>query len=145
MQPIWVSRTDTHGERLPRQAPGPPRPLPLWRRRSLPGPDNVSDLDDAVLIVEFVRSTTVCREGYMEIITVRDLRLRRGDIWRRLKDRKPRVLTSNGRPVALMIGVDDNEDIEATLRALRHAYSNPSLASSALWWRGSSQRDSNRR
>jgi len=67
------------------------------------------------------RRTIVFREGYMEIITVRDLRLRPGDIWRRLKDRRELVLTSNGRPVALMIGVAGDEDIDATLRAVRRA------------------------
>lgn len=57
----------------------------------------------------------------MEIITVRDLRLRPGEIWRRLKDRTEFVLTANGRPVAVMIGLDESEDIEGALRDIRRA------------------------
>jgi|YNPNPStandDraft_1061719.scaffolds.fasta_scaffold24968_7 prevent-host-death family protein len=56
----------------------------------------------------------------MEFITVRDLRLRPGEVWRKLRERGELVLTSNGRPVAVITGVNEGE-LEQTLAALRRA------------------------
>lgn len=56
----------------------------------------------------------------MEFITVRDLRLRPGEVWRKLREVGELVLTSNGRPVAVISGVQEGE-LEQTLSALRRA------------------------
>ena len=54
----------------------------------------------------------------MKFVTVRDLRLRPRDLWDKLKAEHEVVLTSNGRPVAVIAGVDE-DSFEATVAALR--------------------------
>lgn len=54
----------------------------------------------------------------MDFVTVRDLRIRPADVWRRLREKRDLVVTSNGRPIAIMVEVGDGEDVEATLVAL---------------------------
>lgn len=56
----------------------------------------------------------------MEFVSVRDMRLRPGQVWRRLGKGGEIVVTSNGRPVAVMTGVTA-AGVEDTLRALRLA------------------------
>lgn len=54
----------------------------------------------------------------MKFITVRDLRARSAQIWEQLSKEQNMVITSNGRPLALLTSV--NEDtLEDTLAALR--------------------------
>ncbi len=43
-----------------------------------------------------------------------------GPVWKRLEEGGELVVTSRGRPVALLLGVS-GEDVEDTLRALRRA------------------------
>ncbi|MGB9792842.1 MAG: type II toxin-antitoxin system Phd/YefM family antitoxin [Thermacetogeniaceae bacterium] len=54
----------------------------------------------------------------MRFITVRDLRLRGKEIWEALRAGEEAVLTHNGSPVALLIGVQENR-LEDTLRLIR--------------------------
>ncbi len=56
----------------------------------------------------------------MGYVTVRDLRLRPGEVWQKLREQGQLVLTNNGRPVAIIAEVAE-EDVEATLAALRRA------------------------
>jgi len=56
----------------------------------------------------------------MEFITVRDLRVRPGQIWERLGQQQDLIITSNGRPIALLTQVSE-DDVEETLVALRRA------------------------
>ena len=56
----------------------------------------------------------------MEFVSVRDMRLRPGEVWAQLKNKRELVLTCNGRPKAIMISVE-NEDIEKVLKAVRLA------------------------
>jgi prevent-host-death family protein len=56
----------------------------------------------------------------MRFITVRDLRLKPGEIWKLTKQEKEIVITSKGRPVALLTGVDA-ESLEEELEILRRA------------------------
>jgi prevent-host-death family protein len=56
----------------------------------------------------------------MEFITVRDLRLRPAEVWDKLRQQHEIILTSNGRPVAVIAGVGEG-DVEETLIALRRA------------------------
>ena len=54
----------------------------------------------------------------MKFVTVRDLRLKPRELWEKLKTEHEVVLTTNGRPVAIMAGVDE-DSFEATVSALR--------------------------
>ncbi len=54
----------------------------------------------------------------MRFITVRDLRLRGRDVWRTLREGEEAVLTINGSPVAVLIGVREGE-VEETLGVVR--------------------------
>ncbi|QLQ06157.1 MAG: type II toxin-antitoxin system prevent-host-death family antitoxin [Anaerolineae bacterium] len=56
----------------------------------------------------------------MEFVTIRDLRLKPGDVWGRLRQQRELILTSNGRPVAVIVGVEEG-DLEETVAALRRA------------------------
>ena len=56
----------------------------------------------------------------MEFVTIRDLRLKPGAVWDKLRQQREVILTSNGRPVAVIAGVGEN-DVEETVAALRRA------------------------
>jgi hypothetical protein len=56
----------------------------------------------------------------MKFVTVRDLRLTPGKVWALAKQEKRIVLTANGRPMAILTGVDEDslkEDLDAIERA----------------------------
>jgi len=60
----------------------------------------------------------------MKFVSVRDLRLRPSEIWKTAKHERELVLTSNGRPVAILTGVDEDNfeeqlDVIHRARALR--------------------------
>ena len=54
----------------------------------------------------------------MKFVTVRDLRGRSAKVWKDLKTEKDLVLTSNGKPMAIITGVEE-DSLESTLAALR--------------------------
>lgn len=56
----------------------------------------------------------------MRFVTVRELRSRSAEIWRRLADEQDMVITSNGKPVAILSAVSP-DDLEESLSALRRA------------------------
>ncbi|MBX6378038.1 MAG: prevent-host-death protein [Clostridia bacterium] len=56
----------------------------------------------------------------MRFLTVRDLRLHGREIWQALREGEEAVITVNGSPVALLIGVREDR-LEETLRAVRQA------------------------
>ena len=56
----------------------------------------------------------------MKFISVRDLRLKPGKVWQMAKEEKDLVLTVNGRPVAILTGVDE-DSFETELEAIRRA------------------------
>ena len=56
----------------------------------------------------------------MRFISIRDLRIRPGEVWRKLEKDHDLVLTSNGKPIAVLTDVDE-EDLEQTLNAIRSA------------------------
>ena len=56
----------------------------------------------------------------MEFVTIRDLRLKPGDVWDKLRKQREIILTSNGRPVAVIADVRE-DDVEETVAALRRA------------------------
>ena len=56
----------------------------------------------------------------MRFVTVRDLRLRGREIWKALSTGEEAVLTHNGSPVALLVGVESDR-LEETVRLVRLA------------------------
>ena len=56
----------------------------------------------------------------MRFVTVRELRSRSAEVWQRLADEGEVVLTSNGKPVAILSAVSQ-ENLEESLAAFRRA------------------------
>ena len=56
----------------------------------------------------------------MKFITVRDFRIRPGSVWESLEKHNEVVITSNGKPIALLTGVNDI-NFDETLKAIRRA------------------------
>ena len=56
----------------------------------------------------------------MKFVTVRDLRGRPTKVWKDLKTEKDLVLTSNGKPMAILTSIDEST-LEDRLAALRRA------------------------
>ena len=57
-------------------------------------------------------------EAKMKFVSVRELRLKPGEIWKRLQTERDLIITSNGKPIALLTGLSE-ETLEKTLTALR--------------------------
>lgn len=56
----------------------------------------------------------------MKFVTVRDFRIKPGTVWSNLEKKEEVVITSNGKPIALLTGVNDI-NFDETVRALRRA------------------------
>lgn len=56
----------------------------------------------------------------MKFISVRDFRIRPGDVWKQLKVYKDIIITSNGKPIAILNPVEDS-NLEGSITALRRA------------------------
>lgn len=56
----------------------------------------------------------------MKFVSVRDLRGRPGQVWKKLAEERDLVLTSNGKPIALLSPVTE-ESFERDLATLRRA------------------------
>jgi len=54
----------------------------------------------------------------LRFISVRDLRMRTGAIWEQLQKEGEMVITSNGKPVAVLSGIKE-ENLEEYLRVMR--------------------------
>jgi antitoxin (DNA-binding transcriptional repressor) of toxin-antitoxin stability system len=54
----------------------------------------------------------------MKFVSVRDLRGKSADIWRELPGEREMVITSNGRPVAILAAVNES-NLEESLSAFR--------------------------
>ena len=54
----------------------------------------------------------------MKFVTIRDLRGRSAKVWKDLKTEKDLILTSNGKPIAILTGIDEStlEDRLASIR-----------------------------
>lgn len=55
----------------------------------------------------------------MKIIPSRELRINPGQVWKQLDREEPIVITSNGKPVALLCSTD-SESLEETFEQWRH-------------------------
>ena len=56
----------------------------------------------------------------MKFISVRDFRIRPGDVWKQLKVYRDIIITSNGKPIAILNPVEDS-NLERSITALRRA------------------------
>ncbi len=56
----------------------------------------------------------------MKFVSVRDFRLKPGQVWERLGREGEMIVTSNGRPIALLIPVNE-DNFEQTVAALRRS------------------------
>lgn len=56
----------------------------------------------------------------MKFVSVRDFRLKSGEVWKAAKQEKDIVVTSSGRPIAILTGVDEDtfeEELDIIQRA----------------------------
>ena len=56
----------------------------------------------------------------MRFVSVRELRSQSASVWKALSEEKDLVITSNGKPIALLSAIVE-EDLEAALGAVRRA------------------------
>jgi len=56
----------------------------------------------------------------MRFVSVRDLRGKSGEVWKDLPSEREMVITSNGRPVAILAAVNES-NLEESLSAFRQA------------------------
>ena len=56
----------------------------------------------------------------MKFLSVRDLKTKSSQVWKDLPDQKDMVITSNGRPIAILSSVNEN-NMEQVLSAFRQA------------------------
>jgi prevent-host-death family protein len=54
----------------------------------------------------------------MKFVSSRELRINPGSVWKRLREEKDLVITSNGKPIAVLTSAEEDslEDVLATLR-----------------------------
>ncbi len=68
------------------------------------------------------------KNNIMKFLSVRDLKTKSSQIWRELPDQKEMVITSNGRPIAILSSTNEN-NLEQVLSAFRHARATNAVAS----------------
>ena len=56
----------------------------------------------------------------MKFLSVRDLKTKSAQVWKELPGQKEMIVTSNGRPIALLSSINEN-NLEQVLTAFRHA------------------------
>jgi len=56
----------------------------------------------------------------MKFVTVRDFRIRPGSVWSNLEKNEDVIITSNGKPIAILTGVSD-VNFDETVKMLRRA------------------------
>ena len=64
----------------------------------------------------------------MKFLSVRDLRTKSSQVWKELQGQKEMIVTSNGRPIALLSSVNEN-NLEQVLTAFRRARATNAVAS----------------
>lgn len=56
----------------------------------------------------------------MKFVSIRDLRGKSAEVWKRLPDEREMIITSNGRPIAILAAVNES-NLEESLSAFRQA------------------------
>jgi antitoxin (DNA-binding transcriptional repressor) of toxin-antitoxin stability system len=64
----------------------------------------------------------------MKFLSIRDLKTKSSQVWQDLPDLKEMVVTNNGRPIALLTPVNEN-NLEQVLTAFRRARATNAVAS----------------
>lgn len=64
----------------------------------------------------------------MKFVSVRDLRGKSGQIWKALPGAREMIITSNGRPIAILAAISDS-NLEESLAAFRQARAVEAVAS----------------
>ena len=64
----------------------------------------------------------------MKFLSVRDLKTKSSQVWKELECQKEMIVTSNGRPIALLSSVNEN-NLEEVLTAFRRARATSTVAS----------------
>ena len=64
----------------------------------------------------------------MKFISVRDLRNKSAQVWKQLPQEREMIITSNGRPIAIIAATSDS-DLEESLSAFRQARAVEAVAS----------------
>ncbi len=57
----------------------------------------------------------------VQFVSARDLRNRSGEVWNKLKQAGELVVTSNGKPIAILSDFDEKDDLEMRLKDIRTA------------------------
>ena len=64
----------------------------------------------------------------MRFLSVRDLKTKSSQVWKELARQKEMIVTSNGRPIALLSSINEN-NLEQVLTAFRRARATNAVAS----------------
>ena len=64
----------------------------------------------------------------MKFLSIRDLKTKSAQVWKDLPEQKEMVVTSNGRPIAILSTINEN-NLEQILTAFRRARATNALAS----------------
>jgi antitoxin (DNA-binding transcriptional repressor) of toxin-antitoxin stability system len=64
----------------------------------------------------------------MKFISVRDLRSKSAQVWKQLPQEREMIITSNGRPIAIIAAISDS-DLEESLSAFRQVRAVEAVAS----------------
>jgi antitoxin (DNA-binding transcriptional repressor) of toxin-antitoxin stability system len=64
----------------------------------------------------------------MKFVSIRDLRGKSAEVWKQLPGEREMVITSNGRPIAILAAVNES-NLEESLSAFRQARSVEAVAS----------------
>jgi antitoxin (DNA-binding transcriptional repressor) of toxin-antitoxin stability system len=64
----------------------------------------------------------------MKFVSVRDLKTKSSQVWRELPDQKEMIITSNGRPIAILSSINEN-NLEQVLSEFRRARATDAIAS----------------
>lgn len=64
----------------------------------------------------------------MKFLSVRDLKTKSSQVWKELAEQKEMIVTSNGRPIALLSSINEN-NLEQILTAFRRARATDAVAS----------------
>ncbi len=64
----------------------------------------------------------------MKFLSVKDLKTKSSQVWKELAEQKEMIVTSNGRPIALLSSINEN-NLEQLLTAFRRARATNAVAS----------------
>ena len=76
---------------------------------------------------DYYRSHNRRPRNWMKFVTVRDLRGKTSELWKELEHERELVVTSNGKPIAILSATDE-DSFESCLWTLRRSRANDALA-----------------